>query len=162
MSVELQENTTEKPEKKTRTKKNIKIETIEAPAPPVSAPEPDEELQFDLEDTEGSPAPIQKVKKPRTPKQIEAFEKARKIRSEKAVQRKAEQDAMMKEASRIADEEQKKAVKEMQDVIVEKAVKIKKNQIKKIKELDENTVDVSSINKIVNPYHEFRNKFNIR
>jgi len=69
---------------------------------------------------------------------------------------------MMKEAYRIADEEQKKAVKEMQDVIVEKAVKIKKNQIKKIKELDENTVDVGSINKIVNPYHEFRNKFNIR
>jgi hypothetical protein len=189
MPVELQENTTEKPEKKTRTKKNIKIETIEPPAfkepvggasqlldadkskalishqpeppaPPSPEPEPDEELQFDLENTEA--APIQKVKKPRTPKQIEAFEKARKIRSEKAVQRKAEQDAMMKEAYRIADEEQKKAVKEMQDVIVEKAVKIKKNQIKKIKELDENSVDVGSINKIVNPYHEFRNKFNIR
>jgi hypothetical protein len=132
----------------------------EPPAPPSPEPQPEPELQFELEDTDA--APIQKVKKPRTPKQIEAFEKARKIRSEKAIQRKAEQDAMMKEAYRIADEEQKKAVKEMQDVIVEKAVKIKKNQIKKIKELDENSVDVGSINKIVNPYHEFRNKFNIR
>ena len=191
MPVELQENPTVKPEKKTRTKKNIKIETIEPPAfkepvggasqlldadkskalishqpepptPTASAPEPEPELQFELEDADTERGPIQKVKKPRTQKQIEAFNKARQKRSENAVKRQKEQDQMLKEAQKIAEEEQKKAMKEMQDVIVEKAVKIKRNQIKKIQEVDENNIDVASIKKIANPYQEFKNKFDIR
>jgi hypothetical protein len=43
------------------------------------------------------------------------------------------------------ERESTKAMKEMQDVIVEKAVKIKRNQIKKIQEVDENNIDVFSI-----------------
>jgi enhancing lycopene biosynthesis protein 2 len=73
-----------------------------------------------------------------------------------------EKEILMKEIEKLAEEEQKKAMKEMQDVIVEKAVKIKRNQIKKIQEVDENSLDVNSIKKIVNPYQDFKKKFDIR
>ena len=108
--------------------------------------------------------PIQKTKekKPRTEKQMEAFKKALLKRDENAVKRRVEREMIIKEAERMAEEEHVKAMKEMQDVIVEKAVKIKKNQIKKIKEVNENNLDIKNIPQIVNPYQDFKKKFNIR
>ena len=128
MSEELQEKTVKIPLKKKESKK--KIEIITTKEEPI--PEPIEEAtdtQFELEEPE---TPIQKAKekKPRTEKQMEALKKALLKRDENAIKRRAEREMIIKEAGRMAEEEHVKAMKEMQDVIVEKAVKIKKNQIK--------------------------------
>jgi len=185
MSVELQEKPIKKAPKKKETKKKLEIEIVKAEEPkpepePVGGasqlldadkskalishqpePEPIEEVKMEEVKME-EPIQKEKVKKPRSEKQMEAFNRARQKRSEYAVQRQAEKEILMKEIEKLAEEEQKKAMKEMQDVIVEKAVKIKRNQIKKIQEVDENTLDVNSIKKIVNPYQDFKKKFDIR
>ena len=93
---------------------------------------------------------------------MEAFKKALLKRDENAIKRRAEREMIIKEAGRIAEQEHIKAMKEMQEVIVEKAVKIKKNQIKKIKEVNENNLDIKNIPQLVNPYQDFKKKFNIR
>ena len=93
---------------------------------------------------------------------MEAFKTALLKRDENAIKRRAEREMIIKEAGRMAEEEHVKAMKEMQDVIVEKAVKIKKNQIKKIKEVNENNLDIKNIPQLVNPYQDFKKKFNIR
>lgn len=169
MSEELQEKTIKIPLKKKESKK--KIEIITTKQPKIEEVKNEEvkneetnsspETQFEMEEP---PTPIQKAKekKPRTEKQMEAFKKALLKRDENAIKRRAEREMIIKEAERMAEEEHVKAMKEMQDVIVEKAVKIKKNQIKKIKEVNENNLDIKNIPQIVNPYQDFKKKFNIR
>ena len=164
MSEELQEKIIKIPLKKKESKKKIEIITTKEEPKPEPIPEPIEDAtdtQFELEEPE---TPIQKIKekKPRTEKQMEAFKKALLKRDENAIKRRAEREMIIKEAGRMAEEEHVKAMKEMQDVIVEKAVKIKKNQIKKIKEVNENNLDIKNIPQLVNPYQDFKKKFNIR
>lgn len=67
-----------------------------------------------------------KVKKPRTPKQLEAFNKALAIRDANTLARKAEQEKKK--------EEERKALEEK---LVKKAIAVKKKQIKKQQMLDE-------------------------
>jgi hypothetical protein len=186
MSEELQEKTIKIPLKKKESKKKIEIIiTKEEPKIEEPEPEPEPETQFEMEEPQtpmqreakplqhrmmqdeqssSSHHPIQKTKekKPRTEKQMEAFKKALLKRDENAVKRRVEREMIIKEAERMAEEDHVKAMKEMQEVIVEKAVKIKKNQIKKIKEVNENNLDIKNIPQIVNPYQDFKKKFNIR
>ena len=161
MSEELQEKTIKIPLKKKESKKKIEIITTKE-EPKIEEPiEEATDTQFEMEEPD---TPIQKAKekKPRTEKQMEAFKKALLKRDENAIKRRAEREMIIKEAGRMAEEEHVKAMKEMQDVIVEKAVKIKKNQIKKIKEENENNLDIKNIPQLVNPYQDFKKKFNIR
>lgn len=71
-------------------------------------------------------AAVQAPKKPRTAKQLEAFEKAKAIRDANFLKRK-------QEAERIAAEEKKK----IEEKLVKKAIAVKKKQIKQQKILDE-------------------------
>lgn len=69
--------------------------------------------------------PVEKVKKPRTQKQMEAFERAKAIRDANALKRK-------EDAQRLAEELKKKD----EEKIVKKAIAIKKKELKKHKILD--------------------------
>lgn len=80
---------------------------------------------------------IQKPKKPRTQKQLEAFERAKKIRDDNTVRRKMEQ--------KMRDDEMKKIVEQK---LVKKAISIKKKEIKKQAILDEISDDDTPIQKI--------------
>lgn len=76
--------------------------------------------------TETIDALVQAPKKPRTPKQLEAFEKAKAIRDANYAKRK-------EEAQRKAEEERKL----LEEKLVKKAIAVKKKQIKQQKILDE-------------------------
>ena len=96
-------------------------------------------------DTESLPEQIQKSKKPRTAKQIEAFEKARKIRDEKRAERKG-----VREKAETEYKQQK------EEKIVKKALAIKKKQILADKVLDEVSEDddipIEVVKKIMKKY----------
>jgi hypothetical protein len=80
---------------------------------------------------------IIKQKKPRTPAQIEAFKKVVAIREENRLKRKAEQE-----------EEKKQFEKYKEDLIVKKAISIKKKQLKEIKPLQNIPDDETPIEEI--------------
>jgi hypothetical protein len=89
----------------------------------------------------------EKVKKPRSQKQIEQFEKARATRDAKRKQ---------KMEQKILEEQQRQ--KELEDKILQKAISIKKKQILKQKVLDEISDEETPIEevkaKIVKPKTE--------
>jgi hypothetical protein len=80
---------------------------------------------------------ITKAKKPRTQKQLEAFEKAKQIRDANALKRKEEQ--------KKKEEEERKIIEAK---LVKKAISIKKKEIKKQALLDEISDDDTPIEKI--------------
>jgi hypothetical protein len=81
--------------------------------------------------------PLLKQKKPRTEKQLQAFEKAKAIRDANAAKRKEEQRIREEQAKKIAEEK-----------IVKKAIAIKKKEIKKQAVLDEISDDDTPIEKV--------------
>lgn len=91
------------------------------------------------------PDAIQKTKKPRTQKQIEAFEKVRKIRDEKRAERKE-----VKEKAETEYKQQKEAK------IVKKALSIKKKQILADADLDdvseEDDIPIEVVKKIMKKF----------
>jgi hypothetical protein len=80
---------------------------------------------------------ITKAKKPRTQKQLEAFEKAKQIRDANALKRKEEQKKKEDEERKIIEAK-----------LVKKAISIKKKEIKKQALLDEISDDDTPIEKI--------------
>lgn len=80
---------------------------------------------------------VEKPKKPRTEKQLEAFERAKKIRDANAVKRKEE---------RLKREEEER--KQIEEKLIKKAIALKKKQIKKQVLLDEISDDDTPIQKI--------------
>lgn len=91
------------------------------------------------------PEQIQKSKKPRTQKQIEAFERARKIRDEKRAERK---DVKVKAETEYKQQKEAK--------IVKKALSIKKKQILADADLDdvseEDEIPMEVVKKIMKKY----------
>ena len=85
-----------------------------------------------LPEKTNSITPVEKVKKPRTQKQLEAFENAKSIRDANALKRK-------EEAQQLALELKKKE----EVKIVKKAIALKKKELKKHKVLDEISDDES-------------------
>ena len=102
------------------------------------------EVVTDVEEV-SLPEAIQKTKKPRTQKQIEAFEKVRKIRDEKRAER--------KEVKVRADTEYKE---QKEAKIVKKAISIKKKQILADADLDdvseEDDIPIEVVKKIMKKY----------
>tara|TARA_R110002110_G_scaffold272098_5_gene487664 strand:+ start:1842 stop:2324 length:483 start_codon:yes stop_codon:yes gene_type:complete len=88
--------------------------------------------------------PIQKVKKPRSAKQIEAFAKAKVVRDANAVARKVVRETKSKEDKKV-----------LEDKIVKKALAVKRRQIKAEKalevedEIEEEEPDIQAV-KITN------------
>ena len=93
----------------------------------------DEPLQADKKDTKKEV----KEKKPRTAKQIEAFEKARQTREKNALARKQSRD---EEAIAIR--------KQVEDKLVKKAIAVKKKQIKQQAVLDEISDDDTPLDEV--------------
>lgn len=91
------------------------------------------EIESETEETET----LTRAKKPRTAKQLEAFEKAKAIRDANALKRK-------EEAKRKAEEERKI----IEEKLVKKAISIKKKQIKKQAVLEEISDDETPIEKV--------------
>ena len=102
------------------------------------------ESKTDVEEV-SLPDAIQKTKKPRTQKQIEAFERVRKIRDEKRAERKE-----VKEKAEIEYKQQKEAK------IVKKALSIKKKQILADADLDdvseEDDIPIEVVKKIMKKF----------
>lgn len=107
---------------------NENVETLEET--PVL---PSKEIESETE----NPDSITRAKKTRTPKQLEAFEKAKAIRDANTLKRK-------EEAKLRADEERKI----IEEKLVKKAISIKKKQIKKQSIIDEMSDDDTPIEKI--------------
>jgi len=93
----------------------------------------DEPLQADKKDTKKEV----KEKKPRTAKQIEAFEKARETREKNALARKE-----------MRDEEAIAIRKQVEDKLVKKAIAVKKKQIKQQAVLDEISDDDTPLEEV--------------
>lgn len=93
----------------------------------------DEPLQADKKDTKKAV----KEKKPRTAKQIEAFEKARQTREKNALARK-----------QMRDEEAIAIRKQVEDKLVKKAIAVKKKQIKQQAILDEISDDETPLEEV--------------
>lgn len=91
------------------------------------------ENESETEETET----LTKAKKPRTAKQLEAFEKAKAIRDANALKRK-------EDAKRLAEEERKL----IEEKLIKKAISIKKKQIKKQAVLEEISDDETPIEKV--------------
>lgn len=102
---------------------NEKVEDLEEVEEPVKN---DAVKSEPLPEKNESITPVEKVKKPRTQKQLEAFEKAKAIRDANALKRK-------EEAHQLALELKKKE----EEKIVKKAIALKKKELKKHKVLDE-------------------------
>lgn len=96
-------------------------------------PTPSEEIISEPENTDC----ITRAKKSRTPKQIDAFERAKAIRDANTAKRK--EDAALKA------EEERKIIEEK---LIKKAIALKKKQIKKQAVLDEVSDDETPIEKI--------------
>jgi hypothetical protein len=115
---------------------NSNIEEVEKPN---ETPEVIDETINDkdnLEQNENTET-IQKSKKPRTKKQMEAFERAKAIRDANFEKR--------KEEKRLKEEEERKIIEEK---LVKKAISVKKKQIKKQAVLDEISDDETPIQKV--------------
>jgi hypothetical protein len=84
---------------------------------------------------------MEKVKKPRSEKQLEVFKKAQAVRNSK-----------LDEKRKIKEEENKIKQKEIEDKIVQKAISIKKTQLKKEKVLDDIPDDNTPIEEIKQKY----------
>ena len=93
----------------------------------------DEPIQADKKDTKKAV----KEKKPRTAKQIEAFEKARQTREKNALARK-----------QMRDEEAIAIRKEVEEKLVKKAIAVKKKQIKQQAVLDEISDDETPLEEV--------------
>ena len=121
------------------------------------------------EDTKLEKKIKEKEKKPRTAKQIEQFELVRRRKMEEARKRKEERD--------MKDMEYKK---ELEKKLIDKEIKIKKKQLKQIKVIEELSDDETPVKpkvnnyvkpppprplpppRPINPYEEFKKKFNIK
>jgi hypothetical protein len=113
---------------------NDKIEEVETPNEiPVKTAISSKEIESESEETET----ITKAKKPRTAKQLEAFERAKAIRDANTLKRK-------EEAKRLAEQERKI----IEEKLVKKAISIKKKQIKKQAVLEEISDDETPIEKV--------------
>ena len=119
---------------------NEKVEDVEEQVP---APTSKQEVIKETIDADKNDGPITKDKKPRTQKQLEAFEKAKTIRDANAAKR--------KEEARIKEEEERKILEEK---VVKKAIAIKKKQIKKQAALDDIEDDNTPIQKIKEIAHQ--------
>ncbi len=106
---------------------NEKVEDLEE----VIEPKIDEDVD------KGETIEAVKVKKPRTQKQLEAFERAKAIRDANAKKRK-------EEAERKAEEERKL----IEEKLVKKAISLKKKQIKKQAVLDSISDDETPLEEI--------------
>jgi hypothetical protein len=136
--------------------------------------EADEELKTEDIETENEADGLEKKikekeKKPRTAKQIEQFELVRRRKMEEARKRKEERD--------MKDMEYKK---ELEKKLIDKAIKIKKKQLKQIKVIEQLSDDETPVKpkvnnyvkppqpiplpppRPINPYEEFKKKFNIK
>ena len=102
-----------------------KVEELQVP--------PSEEIVSEPENNDC----ITRVKKTRTPKQLEAFERAKAIRDANTLKRK-------EDAARKAEEERKI----IEEKLIKKAISLKKKQIKKQAVLDEVSDDETPIEKI--------------
>lgn len=85
----------------------------------------DDDLTQHINENREISTSVEKVKKPRTPKQLEAFEKAKAIRDANALKRK-------EEAQRKAEEMRKKD----EEKIIKKAIALKKKQLKQREIID--------------------------
>jgi hypothetical protein len=143
-----------KPKKGRKPKKTLNVETqIEKPKEQED-PNPDEELQFELEtETEAPPTPPPpKVKKPRSEKQMASFKKAAEKRMEKIILMRAQKEQEKEEFNKVKEQK-----------LVEKALQIKRRQLKELKVIE--TADTKPPPQppvVVNPYVEFKKKFNVR
>lgn len=103
------------------------------------------EAQPKDEEVESQPDVIEKVKKPRTPAQISAFEKVRALR-----------DAKRGERKEIKVKEAEVRTKVVEEKIVKKALAIKKKQILRDAELDaiseDDDIPVEVVKKIMTKY----------
>ena len=103
------------------------------------------EAQPKDEEVESQPDVIEKVKKPRTQKQIDAFEKVRALR-----------DAKRGERKEIKVKEAEVRTKVVEEKIVKKALAIKKKQILRDAELDaiseDEDIPVEVVKKIMTKY----------
>lgn len=102
-----------------------KVETLEEPVkidamPNISPPTINDSID----------GAVQAQKKPRTPKQLEAFERAKAIRDANYAKRKQEADLKAEQERKILEEK-----------LVKKAIAVKKKQIKKQQLLDEISSD---------------------
>lgn len=97
------------------------------------------------EEIESQPDIIEKVKKPRTPAQIQAFEKVRALRDSKRNERKE-----------VKEKEQEVKKKSIEEKIVKKGIAIKKKQILREAELDaiseDDEIPVEIVKKIMTKY----------
>jgi hypothetical protein len=104
-----------------------------------------EVLEHEKDEVESQPDVIEKVKKPRTQKQIEAFEKVRALR-----------DAKRGERKEIKVKEAEVRTKVVEEKIVKKALAIKKKQILRDAELDaiseDDDIPVEVVKKIMTKY----------
>jgi len=104
-----------------------------------------EVLEGEKDEVESQPDVIEKVKKPRTQKQIEAFEKVRALR-----------DAKRGERKEIKVKEAEVRTKVVEEKIVKKALAIKKKQILRDAELDaiseDDDIPVEVVKKIMTKY----------
>jgi hypothetical protein len=104
--------------KKRQSRKKVDLEVIPTSSPREGDEESDEELP-------PPPPPLVKEKKPRTPAQLAAFEKAKAIRFANADRRKKDRDER--------DNEHKL---EIEEKVVRKAIAIKKKQIRQAMIID--------------------------
>lgn len=102
-------------------------------------------LEGEKDEVESQPDVIEKVKKPRTQKQIDAFEKVRALR-----------DAKRGERKEIKVKEAEVRTKVVEEKIVKKALAIKKKQILRDAELDaiseDDDIPVEVVKKIMTKY----------
>jgi hypothetical protein len=113
---------------------NEKVEEIQE-APKIS-------LNIDISSKEiepenENPHSITRAKKPRTEKQLEAFDRAKAIRDANTLKR--------KEEARLLAEQERKII---EDKLIKKAISLKKKQIKKQAVLDEVSDDDTPLEKV--------------
>lgn len=107
----------------------------------------DDDISSDesLEDEEPK---LQKQKKPRTEKQIEAFKKVCEKREQNRLERKMEREEKEKEIQQLLKLKEEEEREKLEKKIVSKALSIKKKQIKKQAMLDEFSDDDTPIENI--------------
>ena len=111
------------------------LETLEAEEP-VNTPSQENDKQVVQNETANVVEKVQAPKKPRTAKQLEAFQKAVETRKANEAKRKAEREAKEAEEKRILEEK-----------LVKKAIEVKKRQLKKEKIIEQIAEEPKSVQK---------------
>ena len=152
--------------KKLELLEQIKLLENEGEEPKTEPEPPREEIEDD--ETIEAPKKVKRIVKPRTEKQIESLSKGR----QKMAQNQ-EEKRKIKEQENIIHKQ------ELEKKLIDKAIKVKKKQLKKIEifdDLSDEDTAPATIQKpkqekpkviqapkpvIINPYNEFKKKFNI-